>query len=199
MRLPVKFYIPILALLVFVGIVAIGFHWRLSTDKSKTVEFIAAVVGGITAIYTLLLSVQQRRTAAAAAFMQRWNNPDFLEYRKLVRKSIDAKSVQGLDEVSVGIILSFGRKRRLLSCTMNLTRANEGVLLLAVPAFLRGCKARHRPETTPIYAADCVQGVRKALLEMVSKHNREALESGRTGIFPRAGVFSGIHSHVPSI
>jgi len=107
MRLPVKFYIPILTLLALVGIVAIGFHWHLASDKSRTVEFIAAVVGGITAIYTLLLSIHQRRTAAAAAFMHRWNNPDFLEYRKLVRKSIDAKSVQGLDEVSIGILLSF--------------------------------------------------------------------------------------------
>jgi hypothetical protein len=107
MRLPVKFYIPILALLTLVGLVAVGFHWRLAADKSKTVEFIAAVVGGITAIYTLLLSIQQRRTAAAAAFMQRWNNPDFLEYRKLVRKSIDAKSVQSLDELGIGIVLSF--------------------------------------------------------------------------------------------
>jgi|SRR5271170_3787594 len=107
MRVPVKFYIPILTLLTLIGIVSICLHWHFSTDKSKTVEFFAVVVGGITAIYTLLLSIQQRRTAAAAAFMHRWNKPDFLDYRKLVRKSIDAKSVQGLDEVSIGVILSF--------------------------------------------------------------------------------------------
>jgi len=125
MKLPVKFYVPILVLLIVVGIVTIGLHWHLSTDKSKTVEFMAVVVGGITAIYTLLLSIQQRRTAAAAAFMQRWNNPDFLDYRKLVRKSLDAKSVDGLDELGIGIVLSFWEE---VAIAILHSEADEGLM-----------------------------------------------------------------------
>jgi hypothetical protein len=89
MRLPIRFYIPILAILVACGGGAVYLHLLLSLDKSKTVEFGAAVVGGITALYGLMLSIHQRRTTAAARFVERWNSTDFAKHRGAIRKSIE--------------------------------------------------------------------------------------------------------------
>lgn len=57
MRIPIKFYVPILAVLLFFGVAAVWLHALWAPDKSRTVEFAAALVGGFTALYGLLLSV----------------------------------------------------------------------------------------------------------------------------------------------
>jgi hypothetical protein len=89
MKVPVKLYIPVLAILLVLGVGAVFLHWHWTTDKSKTVEFAGAIVGGITALYGLLSGVQQRRASSAARFIERWNHPDFAPYRKMIRSTID--------------------------------------------------------------------------------------------------------------
>lgn len=39
--------------------------------------------------------------------MRRWNAPDFRDYRKAIRDTIDAKSVTGVDNLLTSAILSF--------------------------------------------------------------------------------------------
>ncbi|MGA8029865.1 MAG: DUF4760 domain-containing protein [Bryobacteraceae bacterium] len=134
MRIPIKFYIPILAVLLVLGIGAVWLHAIWTPDKSRTIEFASALIGGLTALYTLLLSVQQRRAYAAAQFMQRWNAPDFRDYRKAVRDTIDAKSAVGVENLLTSAILSFWEE---VSIAVLHKEADEGLMkeFLFTPAI----------------------------------------------------------------
>jgi hypothetical protein len=107
MRIPIKFYIPVLLLLSVVACAAAYVHWTVTSDKSKTLEFSAALIGGLAAVYGLLQSVQQRRAALAARFIERWNSPDFAPYQAVVRRTIDAKSPPTAEPHLTAFMLNF--------------------------------------------------------------------------------------------
>ena len=125
MRIPVKFYVPILLVLVVVGAGAVVAHWRLSTDRSKTVEFSVAVIGGLTALYGLLLGIHQGRSTSATRFMQRWNAPEFRPYRKAIRQTIDDGNPDAVDRLDTAFILDFWEE---MSIAVLAKEADEGLL-----------------------------------------------------------------------
>jgi hypothetical protein len=81
-----RFSIPIFVVLVLLGIAAIIVHARIK-EYRETIQFASGLVGGGAAIYTLLLSVQTRRSSAASRFVERYNDPSFAELRKAVSKA----------------------------------------------------------------------------------------------------------------
>src|ERR1035438_7451997 len=125
MRIPIKFYIPILLVLVVVGVGAVALHWHWSADHSKTVEFSVAVIGGLTGLYGLLLGIQQRRATSATRFMQRWNSNDFRRYRKAIRQTIDDNGPQNVDVIDTAFILDFWEE---LAIAVLAKEADEGLL-----------------------------------------------------------------------
>jgi hypothetical protein len=96
-----------LSILVVIACGAAYWHWTLTSDKSKTIEFIVAMIGAGTAIYALLLSVQGTRASAAAEFKKRWNSPDFEKYRVVVGEVLASNSVTGKDLEAIRAVLSF--------------------------------------------------------------------------------------------
>jgi len=125
MQLRIRFYVPVLSILVVIACVAAYWHWTLTSDKSKTVEFGGAMIGGVTAIYALLLNVQGRRAAAAAEFIKRWNSPDFQPYRVVVGDVLASNSVDGKDLQLIRTVLSFFEE---VSITTLRKEADEALL-----------------------------------------------------------------------
>lgn len=107
MRLPIKFYLPVLVILAAMASGAVFLHWTLTPDKSKTIEFSSAIIGGGTAIYALLLNVQGRRASSSAEFIRRWNSPDFQPYRVVVGEVLASNSVDGKDLQMIRMTLSY--------------------------------------------------------------------------------------------
>ena len=69
----------------------ICWHQRLGPSGRDTLKFGAALLGGVTAIYALLLNVQARRGSAATKFIERWNDPKFEECRKAISATLDGE------------------------------------------------------------------------------------------------------------
>ena len=107
MRLPITLRIPVLAILIAIAAGATYLHWRLAADKSRTIEFGGAIIGGSTAIYALLLNQQGRRASSAAEFIKRWNNPDFGSYRAAVGEVLASNSISTKNLESIRMLLGF--------------------------------------------------------------------------------------------
>jgi hypothetical protein len=105
-RLQLRLSIPILIAFVGAGIVAVIAHYRWP-EARKTIEFGAALLGGGTAIYALLLNVQARRASAAAGFITRWNEPNFDIYRRELGQAVAANSIEGCDLDLIRASLNF--------------------------------------------------------------------------------------------
>jgi hypothetical protein len=76
-----------------VGLGAIWLHFHVGHDREKTIEFAAALLGGLAAIYALFLNVHASRVTAAARFIERWNDTRFDPYRAIWAQIIETKKI----------------------------------------------------------------------------------------------------------
>jgi len=109
MGVKIRFYVPIVFLLVVAGIAAVILYWKADSAGREVIEFASAVLGGIVAIYGLLLNVQSARNASARRFLERWTDPQFAKYRAAVSKMLHGKDAtfETLDRQTVLAILNF--------------------------------------------------------------------------------------------
>jgi hypothetical protein len=109
LRLKSRFYVPIVLLLVVAAVLAVVLYWKAGPSEREVIEFGSAVLGGIVAIYGLLLNVQSARNAAARRFLERWTDPQFDEYRKELWKMLHTtdKTLESMDRRKVVTILDF--------------------------------------------------------------------------------------------
>lgn len=103
-RIQFRFSVPALVVIVALGIAVIAWYAR-ATQQREAIKFGAELVGGAVAIYSLLLSVQAARTASAAKFVERWNDPGFAAYRKAISDALVAKDISHADrQVNLGVL-----------------------------------------------------------------------------------------------
>ena len=105
-KISFRLSIPIAIIILLLGAGTIYLHSRLGPDGRDTLKFGAALLGGITAVYALLLNVQARRAAAANKFVERWNDPKFLDCRKVISQVVASDTVTDavdIDHFRVGL------------------------------------------------------------------------------------------------
>ena len=103
-----RFSVPIALLILAVCAGAVYLHSRLGPDGRDTLKFGAALLGGVTGVYALLLNVQARRAAAANKFIERWNDPKFLDCRKSIGEVSNSGTITDAADVhQVRIGLNF--------------------------------------------------------------------------------------------
>jgi hypothetical protein len=122
----VQFRISMPLFIAFLGgaVIAITAHYRWPNPQ-RTIEFGAALLGGGTALYTLLLNVQVGRASAANSFVRRWNDPDFESYRKELAKAVDTNGTDGLDMTQIRACLNFFEETAI---SVNRREAEEAAL-----------------------------------------------------------------------
>jgi len=100
---------PVLVLLVAAATVGvIWLHVRLPENQKKEADFAAAIVSGLGIVYTVLLTVQTRRSASAARFAERWNALDFSTARREVGEAIRGKKhLDQVDRLHLVQVLNF--------------------------------------------------------------------------------------------
>ena len=100
---------PVLVLLVAAATVGvIWLHVRLPENQKKEADFTAAIVSGLGIVYTVLLTVQTRRSASAARFAERWNALDFSTARREVGEAIRGKKhLDQVDRLHLVQVLNF--------------------------------------------------------------------------------------------
>jgi hypothetical protein len=115
--------IPILSIVVLLGIVLIATYAKIK-EYRETIQFASGLVGGGTAIYALLLSVQTRRSAAASRFVERYNDPSFAELRKVLSAEVYAGTDHTSDPQGISALLNFFEEMAL---AVNSKEADEEI------------------------------------------------------------------------
>ena len=119
---------PGLVAAVSVGVCAILLHLHIGQDRAKTIEFAAALLGGLAAIYALFLSVHASRTSASARFIERWNDTRFDPYRAIWVRIIQSKAIPWTEPEElrpVRVVLNFFEE---MGISVHRGEANEKLL-----------------------------------------------------------------------
>jgi Domain of unknown function (DUF4760) len=119
-----RFTLPYLVLVVGLGIGVIVLY-AVIPGQRDVIKFSAVMVGGVTAIYSLLLNAQATRTASAAKFIERWNRPDFAVYGKVVSDALETNTVTQFDRQTNLAVLNFWEE---LAVAANRGEAYESLL-----------------------------------------------------------------------
>ncbi len=109
LSIKIRFYVPIVFVLAVAGIAAVFSYARAGASMRQVIEFGSIVLGGIVGIYGLLLNVQSARNASARKFIERWTDPQFGPYRKVLSQMVHGKdpTLHSLDRQAIVAILNF--------------------------------------------------------------------------------------------
>jgi hypothetical protein len=69
----------------FEAVMLIGFHYQNDRNRA-TIIFGATVIAGGFALYTFLQGIEERRSRSAQQLIQRWNSPEMLPLRLVLRE-----------------------------------------------------------------------------------------------------------------
>lgn len=118
-----RFSIPIFSVLILLGVALVATYARIK-DYRETIQFASGLVGGGAAIYALLLSVQTKRSAAAARFIERYNDPSFAELRKVLSREVYPGPDHAPDPQGISGLLNFFEEMAL---AVNSKEADENI------------------------------------------------------------------------
>ncbi len=104
----------------------ISLYALLGDKGKKELDYATSLVAGVGIVYTILLTVQNRRASAAARFAERWNNPDFCKIRRAIGPIIrQEREVGDADRSNLAIMLNFFEE---MSISVSLGEAQELML-----------------------------------------------------------------------
>lgn len=106
-QIQIRFSVPALVIIVLLAGGVVYLFAVSSPDHREAIKFAAALLGGATAVYSLLVSAQSTRNAAARKFIERWTDPGFADYRKAISELADSNSLAGLNRQMILAILNF--------------------------------------------------------------------------------------------
>jgi hypothetical protein len=137
-QIQIRLSVPALAIIVLLAGGVVYLFAVSSLDHRETIKFAAALLGGATAVYSLLVSAQSTRNAAARKFIERWTDPGFADYRKAISDIANANSLAGLDRQKILAILNFWEEIAVavLSKEANETLLKDFFRSAAVKCFL---------------------------------------------------------------
>ncbi len=134
---------PLVMLVCWGIVVLIALHVELGDPGKKDVDFGAAIISGAAIVYSVLLSVQTRRTGSSARFMERWNGVGFTGARRDVRAAMRGeKTIHQVDEGHLVTLLNFFEE---MSLSIQMGESHEPMLRL----FFEGVVVRGRATFMP--------------------------------------------------
>jgi hypothetical protein len=71
--------------LLFEGVILAVFHFQPEKNRA-TIVFFATIVAGAFALYTYIQGIEERRALNAHALIRRWNSPEMLSMRLVLRE-----------------------------------------------------------------------------------------------------------------
>ncbi len=137
-QIQIRLSVPALAIIVLLAGGIVYLFAVSSADHRETIKFAAALLGGATAVYSLLVSAQSTRNAAARKFIERWTDPGFADYRKAMSEMANTNSLAGLNRQMILAILNFWEEIAIavLSKEANETLLKDFFRSVAVKCFL---------------------------------------------------------------